>query len=202
MNWLQKIFKSKATTKPVVQNKYTSGYFEGKEDFKMGKKLFSESVAQIRMPPERRKQKTISALEFFDKAIEKGYEEAEVFHFRGICLRDLNYDIDAIEDFDKSIEKEPDNANYWYGRAITKHYAYDYEGSLIDFTEAIRLSKFDNANTRFWNEYARQTEYISGTQKYEQDLGWMLYDKEQYEKSEMRREIAKERREKIKRRFQ
>lgn len=61
---------------------------------------------------------------------------------------------------------------------MTKQYIYDFDGSLDDFKKAIEFSKLDNEDTRYWNEYAKQSGYGSGTQKYELDLQFLLRDKE------------------------
>src|ERR1700733_11939114 len=107
MNWFQKIFKSAHSAKPTIANKYTTAYFEGLEDFKIGKQLYKEFALSHSLHKERRQQKTIAALEFFDKAIEKGYDDAEAFLLRAMCLRNLDYDIEAVEDLNKCIEKDP-----------------------------------------------------------------------------------------------
>ncbi len=201
MNWLSKIFQSKTSNLTTSYGGKVSTYIEGLESYKIGRKLFNESVLES-LGKERREQKTISALEFFDKAIELGYDEVEVFSFRGLCLRDLNYDFDALIDFDTAIQKEPERASLYYDRAITKQYIYDFEGSLIDFEKAIRLSKVDNSDTRYWNQYAQETGYESCTQKYEMDLQMLLYDKERAEGSITMQDIIKNRKQNIKRRFQ
>ena len=201
MNWAQKIFKADIPENKISVNKYTNEYFKGLEDFKIGKELFRESVQKVPMPPERRKQKITAALEFFDKAIEKGYDKVEVFSFRGMCLRDLNFDLDAIEDFNRCIDKEPGRASFYYDRAITKQYIYDYDGSLSDFNKAIELSKLDNEDTEYWNDYAIKTGYNSGTQKYEQDLNFMMDDKERTERGSRWLEVIEKKKSDIKRRF-
>ena len=200
MNWFTKIFKIKKSNLGVRTNKDSTDYFEGLEAYKIGRKLFRDSV-DYSFPKERRKQKTIAALEFFDTAIEKGYDEADVFSFRGNCLRDINYYLDALDDFNASIDKDPERASFYYERAMTKQFIYDFEGSLLDYKEAIRLSKLDNANTKYWNEYAKQTGYNSASQKYEQDLSFMMYNKERAEKNQARQEMIKKEKANIKRRF-
>ncbi len=178
MNWFSKIFQTQTSSQPKASNKYTIDYFEGKDAFKIARKLFSESVLSKSFSAERRKQKIIASLEFLDMAIEKGYDEEDVFSLRGMCLRDLNFDMDALDDFDKCIEKNPTKASFYYDRAITKQYIHDSEGSLVDFEKAIELSKIDNPDTRYWDDYARQTGYSSGTEKYKHDLQLLLHDME------------------------
>lgn len=118
----------------------------------------------------RRKQKEIAALEFFDQAIEKGYQEAEVYSFRGSCLNNLGYELDALEDYNKAIAKDSERANPYFRRALIKESIYDYEGSMADLKEAIRLSKLDTEDNDFWNDYSKRTGYDSAIKKYEIDL--------------------------------
>ena len=126
MNLFSKIFKKKISVQSTKLYKNTNDYIEGEESFKIGWKLFKDYIIDESLSPERRKQKNIAALEFFDCAIEYGYDKAEVFSFRGICLRNLNYDLDALEDFNKCIDKDPERASFYYNRAMTKQYIYDY----------------------------------------------------------------------------
>lgn len=198
MNLLKKIFKSDSL-RSDMRGKYTSGFHEGIEYFNIGKELYNESLLTTPMHKERREQKIIAALELFDKAIEKGYQEYESYLLRAMCLRTLNYDIEAVEDLNKSIEKEPEKANLYYGRAITKQYMHDYEGSLSDFEEAIRLAKLNNDNTRYWNEYAKVGGYDSVIEKYELDLYWLMQDIERSKNCKTGKVAVQEG--KIKRRF-
>ena len=55
-------------------------------------------------------------------------------------------------------------------RSLIKDTIFDYKGSLTDIEEAIRLSKLDNDDNRFWNEYAEKTlpmGFNTATQFYE-----------------------------------
>lgn len=51
---------------------------------------------------------------------------------------------------------------------------------MEDIEEAIRKSKGDNEENRYWNSYARETGFDSATQKYEIDLE---RSKERFERS-------------------
>ena len=174
MNWVSKIFKSNKPEKSIAPNKSTKEYFEGYDTFKVGQQLTKDAVLDKSLSAERRRQKTIAALEFLDQAIQKGYDEAEAFALRVSVLRDLDYDIDALNDYNICIDKNPNKASYYYARALTKQFIYDYSGSLADFKEAIRLSKLDNDDTRYWNDYALQTGFNSATEKYKMDMQFLL----------------------------
>lgn len=173
MNIFSKILSAFTSTNQQGKIQKSEAYLEGMNHFEVGRKLFSEAVLDKSFDNERRKQKKIAALEFLDRSIEVGYNDAEVFCIRGMCLRDLNFDVDAIEDFDRCIEINPSKASYYYDRALTKELICDYEGSLIDFEKAIELSKLENHDTLFWNNYAKESGFNSATQKYEYDLEFL-----------------------------
>jgi tetratricopeptide (TPR) repeat protein len=152
--------------------------FDGIGAFQAGKKIW----ADVTLPVSNRqnlgpfgtseyieKQK-IKALRLFDKAIENGYDNAQIFSLRGSCLNDLGFYFDAIEDFDKAIEKKPKQgiASNYHMRSLVKDTVSDYEGSLIDIEEAIRLSKLENADNEFWNNHAKKIlGFTTATQFYE-----------------------------------
>jgi tetratricopeptide (TPR) repeat protein len=176
MSIFSKLFGNNSSINQIKQNINSQNYFEGQKSFLIGKKLYSEALLDKLLSTERRKQKTIAALEFLDKAIEIGYDDVNVFSNRGMCLRDLHYDVDAIEDFNKCIDKDPFKASYYYDRAMTKRFIYDYQGSLKDFEKAIELSILNNDDTRYWNNYAKKTGWESVTKRYEFDLENLEYD--------------------------
>jgi tetratricopeptide (TPR) repeat protein len=157
-------------------NKYANRTSEDHNAFDVAKQLYKDTILDKALSRERRNQKITAALEFFDQAIEKGHDTALSFSFRGNCLSELGYNIDALEDYDKSIAKDPQKANPYYMRALIKKSIYDYEGSLADFKEAIRLSKLDNEDNEYWNSYAKNTGYNSATEKYEMDLNLLSQD--------------------------
>jgi len=170
MSWLSQIFKTSYAVQPTTKNKFTKDFFEGQSAFKIGEKLWNETVLNYSISKARTKQKQAAALEFFDQAIEKGYDSAEVFFLRACCLVDLDFELDALEDFNESIVKDGEKANYYYHRSLTKEWLQDYEGAMQDLEEAIRLSKMSNEYNRYWNNYAAQTGFGSSTRKYELDL--------------------------------
>lgn len=200
MTWFSKIFPVKNQINSEKTN-YPSIYFEGKKAFQIGKELFLETTRNNSLSTERRKQKITACLEFLDKAIENGYDEVEAFSLRGTCLRDLNYDLDAIEDFDKCIELEPERADFYYNRALAKQYIYDLEGGLEDYKKAIEFSKLENGNTRFWNNYAKETGFESATHRYEYSLLFLQEDLESAKTSFTMQARIKNKRNEIKRRI-
>ncbi|NLT52778.1 MAG: hypothetical protein GXX85_17885 [Ignavibacteria bacterium] len=114
-----------------------------------------------------------TALKYFDKAIKLGYDEADIFSFRGQCLNSLGFYFEALDDYNIAISKDTPKANLFYMRSFIRNSLCDYEGSVSDIKEAIRLSKFDNEENRYWNNYAKETGFESATAKYEMDFVWL-----------------------------
>src|SRR5262249_20484989 len=81
------------------------------------------------------------AVNCFDKAIECGLEDAELFETRGSCLQSLEWHLDAIDDFTRAISLEPDDCNLYFQRAISKTASGDQLGFEADIQQAICLSK-------------------------------------------------------------
>lgn len=117
-----------------------------------------------------KQQETEKALKSFDKAIESGYRSAEIYELRGRCLDKFEFYYDSISDYNKSISLDSGKANVFYMRSLAKSFIKDFRGALEDIEEAIRKSKVDNEDNRYWNSYAKETGFDSATQKYEIDL--------------------------------
>ena len=138
--------------------------------FRIGKQLFNESTSiKGEGWKEARINKIKEALKFFDEAIKNGFDESEVFSLRGSCLNDLEYYFDALEDYNKAIAKNPRKgiASNYHMRSIIKDSLFDYDGSMADIKEAIRLSKLDNEDNEYWNKNAKSTGFASQTAFYE-----------------------------------
>ena len=180
MNWFTKLFQSK----PLSQS--DRDYFDACAAFTTGKRIW-EDAAKIKGEGwrERRLAKIKEALKCFDEAIEKGFkkgvdesetfsgfDESEAFSLRGSCLNDLEFYFEALEDYNKAIEKKPRKgiANNYHMRSMIKDSLCDFEGSLADLREAIRLSKLDNEDNAYWNSYAKSTGFASQTAFYEMFL--------------------------------
>jgi len=132
----------------------------------------------------------------FDQAIANGYDAPEVFFLRGSCLNDLGFYFDALEDYNKAIQKQPSQgiANNYFMRSIIKDSLFDFEGSVADLKEAIRLSKLDNDDNRFWNDYAKSTGFESQTAFYEWSLPseeMILFRKRTYADEKIADELKK-----------
>ncbi len=180
-----------------VGSKFPNKYLQGLKAFEIGSKLYKEKEDES-ISQERKKQKTIAAIEFFDTAIENDFNDPDVYCYRGYCLLDLQYELDALDDFNRCVEIDPSNASYYQHRALTKSYLHDYDGSLLDYKEAIRLSKIPNSNTIFWNEIAIKMGWNGFTSKLEFDLAFLNQDikrsKNIYNNERIIKEIANQKR--------
>lgn len=156
MNLLLHLFKKIKFTISNF-NKNGEDNIVGKSFHKMGLDYFT-------------RQEHEKALQYFDKAIEAGYQSAEIYELRGRCLDEFEFYYDAISDYNKSVSLDPGKANVFYMRSSAKVFIEDFKGALEDIEEAIRKSKVDNENNRYWNSFARETGFDSATQKYEIDL--------------------------------
>lgn len=164
MNWLAKLFGSKTLSR---SNRDFSDAYNA---FATGKRIFKEA-ALIKGEDWKESQqvKIKKALEYFDEAIKKGFDESEVFSLRGNCLNDLGFYFDALEDYNKAIEKglRKGIASSYHMRSVVKDSLFDFDGSIADLKEAIRLSKLENEDNAYWNDYARSTGFASQTAFYE-----------------------------------
>jgi serine/threonine protein kinase len=82
------------------------------------------------------------AIMFYDRAIEMGYEDAQVFYFRGASHAFLDEDREAVRDFTEAIARRPDFARYYVSRAVTFASApdptvKDYDKALLDAEKAL-----------------------------------------------------------------
>ncbi|MFS8083100.1 MAG: tetratricopeptide repeat protein [Ginsengibacter sp.] len=119
-----------------------------------------------------RKSKIIKALDLFNKAINEGFEDSEVFSYRGDSFEELGFHFKALEDYTIAIYKKPKKAisSNFFRRAMIKELILDFDGSFDDYSEAIRLSKLDNDDTAFWNKHMNTIGYASATDFYEDRL--------------------------------
>jgi tetratricopeptide (TPR) repeat protein len=174
MNWLANLFR------PKTLSQSDRNFSDACGAFTTGKKIWNEAVLIKGTGwQEAKLNKIQEALKYFDEAIKKGlvepavfshgFDESEVFSLRGSCLNDLGYYFEALEDYDKAIEKKPRKgiASNYHMRSIIKDSLFDFEGSLADLKEAIRLSKLDNDDNAYWDNYAKSTGFSSQTAFYE-----------------------------------
>jgi len=163
--------------------------------FLTGKQIWKD-ITLTGGSPEFRETKKKEALRYFDQAIANGYDASEVFSLRGSCLNDLGFSFDALEDYNKAIQKQPSQAiaNNYFMRSIIKDSLFDFEGSVADLKEAIRLSKLDTDDNRDWNNYAKSTGFDSQAAFYEMSLPreeMILFKKRTYTDEKIADELKK-----------
>jgi hypothetical protein len=166
----------------------------GYDAFRTGKQIWMDSLTGGD-PPELRESKKKEALRYFDQAIGNGFDTSEAFSFRGSCLNALGFYFDALADYDKAIQKQPTKAvaaNY-YMRSQIKQSLLDFHGSLTDVNEAIRLSKLDNDDNRWWDKHAQKIGYNSHTEFCEESLSWLkrLIEREETHPTDKSVELSK-----------
>lgn len=171
MNWFSKIFKKRQLSQADKE------FFDGYREFAAGEKLYREvhsftQTGRNEIKINTNKEKDLEALNHFDKAIEKGFDESIVFSLRGNILDSLGYYFEALEDYNLAILKKPTQgvADNYYRRSWVKTMILDYEGSLADLKEAIRLSQLNNDDNRYWNAGYQKIGYKTATDYYKGDL--------------------------------
>jgi tetratricopeptide (TPR) repeat protein len=152
----------------AAQEKQTKGQTDA---FLTGKQIWKD-ITLTGGSPEFRETKKKEALRYFDQAIANGYDASEVFSLRGSCLNDLGFYFEALEDYNKAIQQRPSKgiASNYHMRSMIKQSLLDFQGSLADLNEAIRLSKLDNDDNRWWNNHANTMGFKSATEVYEDSL--------------------------------
>ena len=174
MKWFAKLFRPK----PLSQS--DQNFYDACNAFGIGGKLHREALSIKGIGwQESKLTKIKEALKYFDEAIKKGlveptvfsyeFDESEAYRLRGDCLNDLGFFFEALEDYNKAIEKNRKKgiANNYHMRSLIKDSLFDFEGSLADLIEAIRLSQLDNDDNAYWNNYAKSTGFSSQTAFYE-----------------------------------
>lgn len=174
MNW----FATWLGPKPV--NQCERDFSDACDAFMTGERIWKEA-ALLKGPgwQDSKLEKVKEALKYFDEAIERGlvepsvfhhgFDESEAFSLRGHCLNDLGFYFEALEDYNRAIEKNPRKhiAGNYHMRSMIKDSLFDFEGSLADLKEAIRLSRLDNDDNAYWNNYAKSQGFPSQTAFYE-----------------------------------
>ncbi len=116
-------------------------------------------------------KKDNEALECFNTAIELGVRTYYPYSMRASCLCSLGRYLESIVNYDTAISLSPNLAQEYHGRSIAKSFIKDHEGCISDLKEAIRLSKEDNENNRWWNNYSKNTRGVNtATEIYEEEL--------------------------------
>jgi tetratricopeptide (TPR) repeat protein len=114
--------------KPTEPSESHKRWLEGSAAYERG-----EALLQARQNQE--------ALVFLDTAISCGYDAyGRAYSMRGLCLQELDFQLDAIDDFTKAIAFEPENSNLYFMRSVSKGASGDFRGCAADLEEAIRVA--------------------------------------------------------------
>jgi tetratricopeptide (TPR) repeat protein len=202
MNWFAKLSRPK----PLSQS--DRDFFDACKAFATGEEIFKQAVSS-KGSHESTLEQIKEALKFFDEAIKKGlvepavfhhgFDESEAFSLRGSCLDDLGFYFEALEDFNRAIERKPRKgiAHNYYRRGLVKQLLFDFEGYLADLNEAIRISKLDSDDNKYWNEGYAKLGFASQTAFYEM---WLPTEAEISYRRKIPRKMIEEDLKKIKRR--
>jgi len=136
------LFKKRANEPSDGNRQWLDGY----DAFQKGKKFYLKGHLR-------------EALDCFDSAIDRGFEDGETYGLRGLCLQSFDFHLDAIDDFNKAIASRPDDSSLYYMRSISKGATGDLHGCASDLQEAIRFAGVDNADNRSHNAWANEKGY-------------------------------------------
>ena len=149
---------------PTVANLYSSRDFESlikfedKSDTLTGEELYMVGFAFFQM------EKDNKAIEFYDKAIAKGFENGNTHFYKSLSLTYLEKYDEALKEIDISLQKEPNNQEYMNQKGLI------YKGKGL---EDKALDYFEEA-TRFPNTYGEPYFWVAyiyhGKQDYEKAL--------------------------------
>ena len=166
MNIFKRLFSGKqSATNERESRSAVSAFLDGQEIWRC--------IVKHKITSGTKEEKLKEAVKLFDEAIQKGFDDSIVFSLRGNCLNDLGFYFDALDDYTNAINRSPKKgiAENYHMRSLIKHSILDYEGSMDDIKEAIRLSKMDNDDARYWNDYAKSTGFASAADFY--TIGWL-----------------------------
>ena len=164
------LFKKGANQPPEVNRQW----IDRDDAFQKGKRFYLKGQLQ-------------EALECFDSAIDRGFEDGEIYGLRGLCLQSFDFHLDAIDDFNKAIMSRPDDSGLYYMRSISSGATGDLNGCASDLQEAIRLTGVDNADNRSHNVWANEKGYKGVIDMYKFALDRANLDLEMQSSLERRR---------------
>jgi tetratricopeptide (TPR) repeat protein/predicted Ser/Thr protein kinase len=116
------------------------------------------------------KQDYGGAIDQFNKAIQSGFKDPDVYYNRGWACHEWTYYEGkcsferAIEDYDQAIKLDPNQAYFYGDRAWSYIHIGNFEAALLDYSKAIAL---EPDNPHFWNGKA---DTFSRLGKYEEAL--------------------------------
>ncbi len=127
---------------------------ETKSDSLNGEELYRVGFAFFQL------ENDTKAIEFYDKAIAKGFENGTTHFYKGLSLSYLKKYDEALNEIDISLQKEPNNQEYMNQKGLV----YKYKG-----LEDKALDYFEEA-TRFPNTYGEPFFWVAYIYHGKQDL--------------------------------
>lgn len=79
------------------------------------------------------------AIEYYDKAIEKGMNTAEVYFYKGLSYRWLGNKQEAVRFYNKALDLDPTNQTYMSEKALAFYYDKKLDSALHCGQKAIKL---------------------------------------------------------------
>ncbi|MFL5752245.1 MAG: tetratricopeptide repeat protein [Bacteroidia bacterium] len=79
------------------------------------------------------------AVNYYNKAIAKGLDEAYIYFYKGLALRYAKKNEEALAAFDEALKLEPDNQEYMSEKALVYYYGQQYDKAMEIFQIARNL---------------------------------------------------------------
>ncbi|MBI5640830.1 MAG: tetratricopeptide repeat protein [Nitrospirae bacterium] len=92
------------------------------------------------------------AIKFFDNAISLFPQCAAAWHFKALCLRELNRPDEAIECWEKAGAADDRNAVYWFNMGVLLAKQSSFDAALASYTRATELDPY---YMEAWNNRGR-----------------------------------------------
>jgi tetratricopeptide (TPR) repeat protein len=103
---------------------------QGIYSFNLGHRYYMEDSCEV-------------AIEYFRKALKKGYDELFIYSALGNCLDNLERYAEAVLYHTRVIEEGEQDYIPYYNRGLSYYHAGDYENSITDLEKALELETSD-----------------------------------------------------------
>jgi tetratricopeptide (TPR) repeat protein len=92
------------------------------------------------------------SIPLFTRAIERGWEGAEIYYCRGLAYSRTNKKKLAIADYDKAIEIDPSYLDAYFEKASCLRRFRKFEDAIVEFSTVIKIDK-DYGEAYFWRAF-------------------------------------------------
>lgn len=122
------------------------------------------------------------AIHFYDKSIEKGFQDATVYFYKGLSLRFMEKYDKALKEIDKAIELDPSKQEFLNERGVIFYMQEKYDKALEVFEAAILLPSADYPEPYYWIAaiYHDKGEYQTALAKYYRAIEKLTPDNSYY----------------------